>query len=119
MVNAAISQISAHPLVRAQSKVQRPWALFREITVYALYICTCTHNCRENSVVNAWAAVMAAVMAAVSENGPSGSSERCTAPSHGQLQGNARSTHFVLQLSPHLVSVMAAKRRTMGNASFV
>jgi len=29
-----MSQISAHPLVRAQSKVQRPWALFRETTGY-------------------------------------------------------------------------------------
>ena len=34
MVNAAMSQISAHPLVWAQSKVRRPWALFRETTVY-------------------------------------------------------------------------------------
>jgi len=33
VVNAAMSQISAHPLVWAQSKVQRPWALFRETTV--------------------------------------------------------------------------------------
>ena len=32
-VNAAMSLISAHPLVWAQSKVQRPWALFRETTV--------------------------------------------------------------------------------------
>jgi len=33
VVNAAMSQISAHPLVWAQSKLQRPWALFRETTV--------------------------------------------------------------------------------------
>ena len=31
----AMSQISAHPLVWAQSKVQRPWALFRETMVYS------------------------------------------------------------------------------------
>ena len=30
-----------------------------------------------------------------------------------------RSTHLLLQLIPHLVSVMAAKKRTVGNASFV
>ena len=29
-----MSQISAHPLVWAQSKVQCPWALFRETTVF-------------------------------------------------------------------------------------
>jgi len=33
VVNTAISQISTHPLVWAQIKVQRPWALFRETTV--------------------------------------------------------------------------------------
>ena len=32
-LNAAMLQISAHPLVRAQSNVHRPWALFRETTV--------------------------------------------------------------------------------------
>jgi len=40
VVNAAMSQISAHPLVWAQSRVQRPWALFRETTVYWLGITT-------------------------------------------------------------------------------
>ena len=34
MANAAMSQISAHPLVWAQSKVQRPCALFHKTTVY-------------------------------------------------------------------------------------
>jgi len=33
VVNAAMSQIAAHPLVWAQSNVQRPWALFRETMV--------------------------------------------------------------------------------------
>jgi len=37
VVNAAMSQISAHPLVWAQSKVQHPWALFRETMVYIWY----------------------------------------------------------------------------------
>ena len=38
MVNAAMSQISAHPLVWAQSKVQHPWALFCETTVLGIYV---------------------------------------------------------------------------------
>jgi len=35
-VNAAMSQISAHPLVWAQSQVQHPWALFRETMVHTM-----------------------------------------------------------------------------------
>ena len=35
-VNAAMSQISTHLLVWAQSKVQRPWALFHKTTVRAI-----------------------------------------------------------------------------------
>ena len=65
VVNAAMSQISAHPLVWAQSKVQRPWALFRETTVpdFLLNIChiLSTSTCRSfpmyMSVKWAWMAV--------------------------------------------------------------
>ena len=40
MVSAAMSQISTHPrlLVWAQSKVQRPWALFRQTTVNEIQV---------------------------------------------------------------------------------